>query len=69
MSILQSSSSSHAETQQGSVINHPPLHDPLKSQDSFAALQLNPALVQALEAAGYTQPTPVQKQAIPLALS
>ncbi len=69
MSILQSSSSSHAETQQGSAINHPPLHDPLKSQDSFAALQLNPALVQALEAAGYTQPTPVQKQAIPLALS
>ncbi len=36
---------------------------------SFASLNLNPALVQALAAAGYTEPTPVQAQAIPLALA
>lgn len=36
---------------------------------SFASLNLNPALVQALDAAGYTEPTPVQLQAIPVALT
>ncbi len=36
---------------------------------SFANLNLNPALVQALAAAGYTEPTPVQAQSIPVALS
>ena len=36
---------------------------------SFESLNLNPALVQALAAAGYTQPTPVQAQAIPVALT
>jgi len=36
---------------------------------SFAHLNLNPALVQALAAAGYTEPTPVQAQSIPVALS
>jgi superfamily II DNA/RNA helicase len=36
---------------------------------SFASLNLNPALVQALAAAGYTEPTPVQAQAIPVALT
>ncbi len=36
---------------------------------SFASLNLNPALVQALTAAGYTEPTPVQAQSIPVALS
>ncbi|MDP1536011.1 MAG: DEAD/DEAH box helicase [Burkholderiales bacterium] len=36
---------------------------------SFESLNLNPALVQALAAAGYTEPTPVQAQAIPPALT
>ncbi len=36
---------------------------------SFASLNLNPALVQALAAAGYIEPTPVQAQAIPVALT
>ncbi|MGE0559910.1 MAG: DEAD/DEAH box helicase, partial [Burkholderiales bacterium] len=36
---------------------------------SFASLNLNPALVQALAAAGYTEPTPVQAQSIPVALT
>jgi len=36
---------------------------------SFASLNLNSALVQALAAAGYTEPTPVQAQAIPVALT
>jgi superfamily II DNA/RNA helicase len=36
---------------------------------SFAALNLNPELCQALAAAGYDQPTPVQAQSIPVALT
>ncbi len=36
---------------------------------SFASLNLNPALVQALAAAGYTEPTPVQAKSIPVALT
>ncbi|MGA0023316.1 MAG: DEAD/DEAH box helicase [Burkholderiales bacterium] len=32
-------------------------------------MNLNPALVQALAAAGYTEPTPVQAQSIPIALT
>jgi len=36
---------------------------------SFDSLNLNPPLVQALAAAGYTEPTPVQAQAIPVALT
>ncbi len=35
----------------------------------FSGLGLAPALLQALEAAGYTTPTPIQVQAIPPALS
>ena len=35
----------------------------------FAALGLHESLVQAVESAGYTQPTPVQTKAIPEALS
>jgi ATP-dependent RNA helicase RhlE len=35
---------------------------------SFASLGLSEALVRAVEAAGYTQPTPVQQRAIPAAL-
>ncbi|HZX26341.1 MAG TPA: DEAD/DEAH box helicase [Telluria sp.] len=35
---------------------------------SFEALGLHPALVQAVTSAGYTQPTPVQEQAIPAAI-
>jgi len=36
---------------------------------SFAALGLQPALVDAVVAAGYQQPTPIQQQAIPAVLS
>ena len=36
---------------------------------TFATLGLSPALVRALADLGYTQPTPVQSQAIPLALA
>ncbi|MFC4654723.1 DEAD/DEAH box helicase [Rheinheimera marina] len=36
---------------------------------SFQALGLQPALVEAVAAAGYTQPTPIQQQAIPAVLS
>jgi len=36
---------------------------------TFSALNLNPEIVRALEAAGYTEPTPVQAQAIPQALA
>ncbi|MCO7515895.1 DEAD/DEAH box helicase [Pseudomonas guariconensis] len=35
---------------------------------SFASLGLSEALVRAIEAAGYTQPTPVQQRAIPAVL-
>jgi superfamily II DNA/RNA helicase len=35
----------------------------------FESLNLNPAIVQALTASGYTEPTPVQSQAIPEAIA
>ena len=35
---------------------------------SFASLGLSEALVRAIEAAGYTEPTPVQQRAIPAVL-
>src|SRR5512140_1451942 len=34
---------------------------------SFAELQLHPNILKALEACGYTEPTPIQAQAIPMA--
>ncbi|MEQ1595561.1 MAG: DEAD/DEAH box helicase [Casimicrobium sp.] len=37
--------------------------------DGFAALNLNPALLQAVQALGYTQPTGVQAETIPAALA
>jgi len=36
---------------------------------SFADLKLAPQLLDAVRDAGYTHPTPIQQQAIPLALS
>src|SRR5437762_811694 len=36
---------------------------------SFSALGLAPGLLRAVEAQGYTQPTPVQREAIPLVLA
>ena len=36
---------------------------------SFASLNLNPAIAQALAASGYTEPTPIQAQSIPAALA
>ncbi|MEK9940615.1 MAG: DEAD/DEAH box helicase, partial [Methylotenera sp.] len=32
---------------------------------SFEALNLHPAILRAIEEAGYTTPTPIQAQAIP----
>lgn len=40
-----------------------------KSPSAFAALGLCPAILSAIEATGYTEPTPVQKKAIPAALA
>lgn len=37
--------------------------------NGFEALQLNPALLRAVESLGYTEPTPVQMQTIPRALN
>jgi superfamily II DNA/RNA helicase len=36
---------------------------------SFESLNLNPAIAQAVAAAGYTEPTAVQKEAIPVAIA
>jgi len=36
---------------------------------SFAELDLAPEVLQAVRDAGYTHPTPIQQQAIPLALA
>ena len=36
---------------------------------SFSSLGLSPALLRALERQGYENPTPVQAEAIPLALA
>lgn len=38
-------------------------------ENGFEQLDLNPALLQAVAALGYTQPTPVQVQTIPVALN
>ena len=35
----------------------------------FDALQLDPAILRALQSAGYDSPTPVQAQAVPAALA
>jgi ATP-dependent RNA helicase RhlE len=40
----------------------------VKEPPSFSSLGLSPQLLQAVEDAGYTTPTPIQAQAIPLAL-
>lgn len=39
------------------------------TQNNFEQFKLNRQLLNAIEEAGYTEPTPIQKQAIPLALS
>ena len=36
---------------------------------TFAELGLNPAILKAIEAAGYTEPTEVQIQAVPAAIA
>ncbi|MEY2734283.1 MAG: ATP-dependent helicase RhlE, partial [Gemmatimonadota bacterium] len=38
------------------------------SEVTFADLGLSPAMLASLEASGYTRPTPIQAQAVPLAL-
>jgi len=43
----------------------PPIGDFKKLQDEF---NLGPALVQNLQASGYTHPTPIQMQAVPIML-
>lgn len=47
----------------------PTTTDQAKSNSAFAALGLCPAILSALEATGYTEPTPVQQKAIPAALA
>ncbi|HNY46287.1 MAG TPA: DEAD/DEAH box helicase, partial [Casimicrobium sp.] len=42
---------------------------PTDEADGFAALNLNPSLLQAVQALGYTQPTGVQAETIPAALA
>jgi ATP-dependent RNA helicase RhlE len=42
--------------------------EPTMTPISFQALQLNKQLLQALQEAGYTTPTPIQQKAIPLIL-
>jgi ATP-dependent RNA helicase RhlE len=39
------------------------------SVNSFASLQLNPSIMRALDDAGYTEPTPIQLEAIPMVLA
>src|SRR5512140_561416 len=36
---------------------------------SFAELELHPNILKAIEACGYTEPTPIQEQAIPMAMA
>jgi superfamily II DNA/RNA helicase len=36
---------------------------------SFAELQLHPSILKAIEACGYTTPTPIQEQSIPMAMA
>ncbi|HEY4744742.1 MAG TPA: DEAD/DEAH box helicase, partial [Desulfuromonadaceae bacterium] len=36
---------------------------------TFAELNLNPAILKALTACGYSAPTPIQAQAIPLVMA
>ncbi len=36
---------------------------------SFAELQLHPSILKALDTCGYTEPTPIQAQAIPMAMA
>ncbi|HEX2769614.1 MAG TPA: DEAD/DEAH box helicase, partial [Geobacteraceae bacterium] len=36
---------------------------------SFAKLELSPSILKAVAACGYTTPTPIQEQAIPMALA
>jgi ATP-dependent RNA helicase DeaD len=43
--------------------------DRMSSTNGFAALNLSPALVAAVTALGYEEPTPVQRETIPLLLS
>src|SRR5450759_4346613 len=47
----------------------PPAAEPLVEQSlSFADLNLHPTILDAIRDAGYTSPTPIQRDAIPLAL-
>ncbi len=39
------------------------------TQNKFELFKLNRQLLNAIEEAGYTEPTPIQEQAIPLALA
>jgi ATP-dependent RNA helicase RhlE len=42
---------------------------PLRSIDLFKDFSLSPPLLKAVEALGYTEPTPIQKRAIPVVLA
>jgi len=42
---------------------------PLRSIDLFKDFSLSPSLLKAVEALGYTEPTPIQERAIPVVLA
>ena len=46
----------------------PWLHDAKEHALNFSELDLSPTLLNAVKAAGYSEPTPIQEQTIPLAL-
>src|SRR5438477_4202178 len=43
--------------------------DPAESESRFVDLRLRPEVLQAVADAGYERPTPIQREAIPLAMS
>ena len=67
-----SSSSIPLPVKKSSVPNKSVTHKssaPIASAEGFAALGLSEQIVRAVAARGYTQPTPIQSQAIPVVLS
>src|SRR5579872_2477712 len=52
-----------------SALNFVHLRQILKDMMTFEGLGLDPRLVQATDALGFKQPTPIQEQAIPVLLS
>jgi ATP-dependent RNA helicase DDX47/RRP3 len=70
--LPQSSSDSvdvnHEEAEDAPPSQTTPLESSIDAEKSFADLGIGPELCEACEAMGYTSPTPIQLQAIPVAL-